>query len=165
MATCEAISTDYFNNAPVIFSFERELNCTPEELFAIFEDEHSWPKWANGITKVVWDTPRPFGVDTVRTVTLAGNMTAVEKFFLWESGKRMAFYFTELSRPVWTSFAEDYQVTDLGGGRCSWNWTVAYTPRGFLKLIHPLIGGFLKKNMTQIADGLGPYVDEQKAQG
>jgi hypothetical protein len=162
LATCEPIGPEYFNNAPVIFSFERELNCTPAELFAIFEDEHSWPKWAKGIEKVVWNTPRPFGVGTVRTVSLAGNMEAVEKFFIWDSGKRMAFYFTELSRPMWSSFAEDYRVTDLGNGRCVWNWTVAYTPRGFLKLIHPLIGGFLKKNMTGIADGIGPYIDAQK---
>jgi len=82
--------------------------------------------------------------------------------FIWERGKHMAFYFTETSRSVWSAFAEDYQVTDLGGGRCKLLWRLGYAPRGFFRLIHPLVRGLMKKHMKKIFDTIGPYVDAQK---
>ena len=38
------------------------------------------------------------------------------------------------------SFAEDYQVTDLGDGSCRVEWVMAMSPKGFSKIVMALFG-------------------------
>ena len=59
MFPCEEFEVDYFSKAPVIFQYEREIPTSPEILFAIFEDELSWPKWVPGIAKVAYPKSKP----------------------------------------------------------------------------------------------------------
>jgi hypothetical protein len=157
---CDRVDEHFFHNAPQRYVFERELETTPEKLWEIFEDPHSWTVFGGpGITNVEWTSPKPFGVGTQRTVTFVGGMQVFEYFSAWEPGKHMSFYFLGATQAVWWAFGEDYQITDLGNGRCLWRWTVAYDPRGVLRAIHPIarpgMALILGKN---IADGLVRYV-------
>jgi hypothetical protein len=78
------------------FRHEVDLDATPAKVFAIFDDESSWPKWFHAIHKVEWTSPRPHGVDSTRTVTLA-TATIFEHFFRWEQDRRCSFYLTGAS--------------------------------------------------------------------
>ena len=126
MFKCEEFDVDYFSKAPVIFQYEREIPTSPEILFAIFEDEFPWPKWVPGIAKVDWTSPKPYGLDTTRTVTFMGGMEVYERFIAWEYGKEMSFCFTGTTQRIWSAFGEHYKVEDLGGNRSKLTWTVAY---------------------------------------
>lgn len=163
---CIPFELDYYESAPQRFVYERTIECSPDELFDIFEDEHSWPVWGTGIAKVDWTSPKPYKVGTTRTVTFqGGGMEVYETFIAWERGKHMAFCFTGTTQEVWTSFGENYLVKDLGDGKCHLTWMVAYTPCSVFKMIHPLVKPVMKFWLGMLANNLGKYVKRKKLAG
>lgn len=80
--------------------------------------------WGPGATKTRWQGERPYGVGTVREITVAGVVTTREKFYRWEENKRMTFAVTATSRPGMRRFAEDYVVEATPHGS-RLTWTVA----------------------------------------
>ncbi|MCB1701058.1 MAG: SRPBCC family protein [Halioglobus sp.] len=132
--------TDYFKCTPVglefleqtknVFKAEEIVKASPEEIFEVFEDAHSWTVWAMPIQKVEWTSPKPFGVGTTRSVYMMGGMVGYEEFIAWEPGKRMAFTFLGCNKDATEKFLEDYRVTDLGDGSCRVEWYMAMEPRG-----------------------------------
>jgi hypothetical protein len=154
---CTPIDFEYYTTAPQRFVNRAEFDVTPAQLFAIFEEETSWPRWVPGIVRVDWTSPRPFGVGTTRTVTfVGGGMEVYEDFIGWEPGRTMAFCFTGTSQDVWESFGEQYVVEDLGG-RCRLTWTVAYTPRGTFATLHPLLRPFMGLTLSWFLRRLVSY--------
>jgi hypothetical protein len=151
---CHRTGMEFYESASQRFQYDVVLECTPEKLFEVFEDENSWPVWAPGIAKVDWTSPKPYGVGTTRTVTFVGGMEVYEEFIAWEPGKEMAFIFQGITQDIWWSFGEHYRVVDMGSGRCKLTWTVAYEPRGtFAKLsggIRPVMWLALKSFMSNL---------------
>lgn len=155
------VGMDYFQNCPFLFRSRVNIRCTPEQLFASFEDADSWPAWAMPITHVEWTSPKPFGVGTTRNVTMLGNLIGYEEFLQWEPCTQMAFRFNQVNRDkVLLSFGEHYLVTDRGDGTVDLTWTVGMEPAGpgavFMKFSKPLVGwglqwclGGLKKYMEK----------------
>ena len=73
-----------------------------------------------------WTSPRPFGVGTTRTMKVKPGLLVVdETFFIWEEGRRKAFYGHALSLPLFRRLAEDYLVEETGGDSCRFTWTLA----------------------------------------
>ncbi len=153
----EPFGLEYFDNAPVTYVNEVELDMTPTQLFDVFEDAKSWPVWAKGIAKVDWTSPRPFNVGTTRTVTFIGGMEVYETFTAWESGKEMAFCFTGTTQEVWKQFGEHYSVEDLGEGRCKLRWVVAYEPTGTFAKLHSVIQPIMRRTFAWYMRRLKTY--------
>lgn len=105
-----------------------DLACTPDELFDVFEDAGSWPRWVPAIRAVEWTSDLPPRVGTTRTVHLVGGVQVRERFTAWERGRRMQFVFTSVPTGGIAGFGEDYRVTDLGDGRCRLWWLMALLP-------------------------------------
>jgi Polyketide cyclase / dehydrase and lipid transport len=81
------------------------------------------------ILSVGWTSERPFGVGTTRQVkVLGGAMSLEEYFFIWEEGRRYAFYATQANLPLFRHVAEDYTVEPDGPDRCRFTWAVALEP-------------------------------------
>jgi len=125
---------DYFDSAPCCFQAKVEVNASPEQVFASFENAEDWPKWAPPIQHVEWTSPKPFGIGTTRRVTMSGNMIGDEVFIAWDYPRRMAFCFTHSSQSLIQSFAEDYQVRPLPNGKTEVIWTMGMTPTGIGKI-------------------------------
>lgn len=155
---CEPFEPSWFDEAPVRFPHDVELDCTPDALFDVFEDPTSWPVWARGIGQVIWTSPQPYGVGTTRTVVFWGGMRVYEVFTAWERGRTMAFQFEGTTQEVWTRFGERYVVDDLGGGRCRLRWTVAYEPTGVFARLHPLLRPIMRWNLGGYMRALHRYV-------
>jgi hypothetical protein len=115
------------------------VSATPERIFEVFQDAHSWTRWAFPITGVEWTSPFPLEVGSTRTVFMVGGMTGWEEFIAWEPFRRMAFRFNQSVKGGPTAFAEDYLLTDLGGGRTRVEWTMAMSLPGFSGRITPVI--------------------------
>lgn len=128
---CTKVGLEFLEQTNNVFQAEEIVRATPEQVFDVFEDEHSWTVWAFPIQKVEWTSPKPFGVGTTRTVSMMGDMDGFEEFVAWERGKRMAFTFLGCSKDATEKFLEDYRVTDLGDGTCKVEWYMAMEPRGF----------------------------------
>ncbi len=155
---CQTFDASFYDRAPERFVFIQDLDCTPAKLFTIFEDPESWSKWAYGLGKVTWTSPKPYGVGTTRTVELRGGPLVYEEFIAWEPGKTMAFCFHGATEAVWWSFGERYEVTDLGGGRSRLRWTVAYDPRGYFASLHPYIRPMMNATLKSFMVLLARYV-------
>jgi carbon monoxide dehydrogenase subunit G len=129
MAACERVDLGFIDSAPCRVVSTVDLAITPEQLFEVFADETSWPRWASVITDVAWTSPPPRGVGTTRTVTMRGGIVGDEEFLAWEPFTRMAFRFNTASTGSIAAFAEDYRIVPTGGG-CRLTWVMAMKPNG-----------------------------------
>jgi carbon monoxide dehydrogenase subunit G len=126
---CQKVELDFIDAAPVRFVSTVDLAITPEQLFEVLGDAHSWPHWATVITKVVWTSPEPRGVGTTRTVTMRGNIVGDEEYIAWEPFSHMAFRFNQSNSNAISAFAEDYRVVETAEG-CHLTWVMAMKPSG-----------------------------------
>ena len=128
---CTKVGLEFLDVSDNVFVAREVVKATPEQIFDVFEDAHSWTVWALPILKVEWTSPQPYGVGTTRNVHMMGDMIGYEEFVAWERGKRMAFSFVGCSKDATEKFLEDYRVTDLGDGTCEVEWHMAMEPKGF----------------------------------
>ncbi len=163
MYECKMVGLEFLNTAKYCYCTEEIITATPKQIFEVLEDPDSWTVWVPIIERVEWTSPKPFGVGTTRTVFMSGGAEAHEEFIAWVPGKRMAFCFSAMSQNMMESFAEDYQVSDLGDGRCKLRWFTAMQPKGIgkltLLLFNPLMPWFGRKWLGNFRQ----YVEERFA--
>ncbi len=162
MFPCERVDLSFIDTAPIRFRHSVDLAVTPEQLFEVFADAESWPRWANAIAKVTWTSPEPHGVGTTRTVDMRGGMVAKEEYLAWESFTRMAFRFNECSTRAIAALAEDYRVEATPGG-CRLTWTMAQKPAGAARLAMPVVGPLFNLVLRRFLRNLRSYTDARFA--
>ena len=127
MPSLEPVDDSYFERAPQRFSRTWSIPQPAETVWGELVGDQPL-RWCRGLS-VRWTSPRPFGVGTTRAIKIAGGLsTGEEHFFIWEEGRRYAFYFTHANLPVFTSLAEDYLVVPDGANRCLFTWRIGVTP-------------------------------------
>lgn len=151
---CEQVELDYLETNRFRWTAAEVVEATPERVFEVFEDAEAWRRWVPAIVRVEWTSPFPLAAGSTRTVRMLGGITAWEEFLVWEPGRRMAFRFDEVSRPVVRAFAEDYRVTDVGLGQSRIDWTLAMTPAGpaarSLGLAGPAVGFGIRDTLRRL---------------
>ncbi|MGW3667624.1 SRPBCC family protein [Streptomyces sp. NPDC005141] len=91
--------------------------------------------WVRVFTGLRWRSPRPFGVGTVRDVTLLRVFTVRERFFRWEEEHRYTFSVLAASAPGLRRAAEDWIVEATPtGSRLTWTMAIEAVP-----LVTPLL--------------------------
>jgi hypothetical protein len=100
--------------------------------------------WCRGLN-ITWLSLRPFGVGTKRQARLLGVLRVQEEYFVWEEGRRMAFYVTAVRPPVYRRSAEDYLVEAVGVDRCRFTWTLAFDLTLLGKLNSPLSAPIIRR--------------------
>ena len=104
--------------------------------------------WCRGL-EITWLSPRPFGVGTKRQAKVYGVLARVqEEYFIWEEGRRKAFYVTSARPPAYKRGAEDYLVEELGPQRCRFTWTIAFELNLLGKLNSPVSSPLIKRLFT-----------------
>jgi hypothetical protein len=151
VAACAKVDVAELDRPTVTVDIEIPIRA--DQLFEILEDGDAWPKWLTALDKVTWTSPDPKRIGTTRSIDIGGNFTADEKFIAWETDRRMAFYFTGCSRPMFRAFAEDYRVEPVAGG-CRLTWSVLVRPRGIpewsLKVVGPLLAVALRRYLVNL---------------
>ena len=156
---CRPVDASFFDTAPMRFRHEVDLDATPAKVFAIFDDENSWPKWFHAIHKVEWTSPRPHGVDSTRIVTLA-TATIFEHFFCWEEDRRCSFYLTGTSMPLAHALAEDYLLEEIAPGKTRFTYRVGIEPRTVVAAAGPLSHMYFESMFKSAVEHLQTYVKE-----
>jgi hypothetical protein len=123
----EPVDESYFDRAPQQFARTWSIAQPAEQVWAELAGDRPL-HWCRGLN-IAWTSARPFGVGTTRRAkVLGGALTGEEYFFIWEEGRRYAFYFTHSNLPVFASIAEDYVVEPFSADRCRLTWRVGLTP-------------------------------------
>jgi len=150
---CRHVAADEVVYLPQFTEVTVQVSCTPDQLFDVFEDADSWPKWTTVIRDVQWTTPPPIGEGSVRTVRMAG-MFAEELFTAWDRGRRMAFCFTQFDQPTLSAFAEEWLVVPTPDGGSHVTWRVGMEPSGIGRyttaLSKPFMGLGLKLMLLRL---------------
>lgn len=114
---------DFLRTAPATTKV-LDVDVPVETLWEALAADDAVVSWGPGVTKTRWVGPRPYGVGTIREVTVAGVSTVREKFYRWDENERMTFAVAESNRPGIRRFAEDYVVESTPTGS-RLTWTVA----------------------------------------
>jgi polyketide cyclase/dehydrase/lipid transport protein len=155
--SCHPVDASFFDTAPMRFKNVVDLDARLAEVFAIFEDGESWPKWFSGMQKVVWTSNKPHGVGTTRTVWL-GLITLDERFFRWEQDRRFSFYLTGHSMPLAHALAEDYLLEEFVPGKTRFTYSVAIEPRLALSMGGPIARAYFSSMFRNACKSLQSYV-------
>ena len=154
---CRPVDASFFDTAPMRFKNVVELSARPADVFTIFEDGESWPRWFHGIHNVVWTSNKPYGVGTTRTVWLTG-VTIDEHFFRWEQDHRFSFYLIGHSMPLFHAFAEDYLLEEVAPSRTQFTYSVAAEPRLMIRMGGPIAQTYFGSMFRNGCKGLQSYV-------
>jgi len=158
----EHTDASFFDSAPVRFDNSVTIPVPADVLWNILEDDHSWTVWAGVINHVEWTSPKPFGLGTTRTVTMAsGLMTGWETFIAWEAGKRMGFCFTEATMDGIARFAEDWQVTANSANSCCVRWVMCMDPKGVNRYIIKAFAPIMTLTFKHYLKNLSRYAQQQ----
>ena len=159
--TCRAVELDFLDSTAWRFDNVVELDATSGEVFDIFTDGESWPKWFDGIQRVVWTSPEPKGVGTTRTVALSVTpvtVTVHERFLVWDPGQRFTFRFEGVSLPLFRAGIEDYRLADLSADLCQLTYTVCLEPTAAVRLAGPVTRPLFARMFRTGAKGLQSYI-------
>jgi len=152
------VEHEYLKSAPIKIELKTQLKKSASDLFEMFEDSDSWG-WAS-IKSVVWETPKPYGKGTTRTVDIEGQGKVQEYFFLYEAGQHMAFRFEQGEMKAVGALVEDYRVQPTGENTCELTWTIGMELRGILKLLTPLLRGIMTRQFRKMLDQLTENVNK-----
>lgn len=125
MASLAPIDEAFFDTAPLRFTRTWEVDQPAAQLWQEMTERPL--HWCRGLS-IRWISPTPFGVGTTRHVGVLGALQADEYFFLWEEGRRNAFYFTHANLPVFKRFGEYYEIEPTGPDTCRFTWRLAAEP-------------------------------------
>lgn len=134
----QPVDERFFDDAPVVLRASFDVPRPAADVWAelVSDDPLSWCKI---LDKVVWTSPRPFGVGTTRTVTSLRGMNVIEeRFFRWEEGRRKSFCAVRSSGPLFRRFAEDYLVEPVSDDSSRMTWTIAFEPQPLARLATPI---------------------------
>jgi len=136
MPSLQPIDESYFDRAPQRFAHTWSIARPAEAVWAELVGQRPL-HWCRGLN-IRWTSPPPFGVGTTRQAKVLGLLSGEEYFFIWEEGRRYAFYFTHANLPVFAAVAEDYVVEPDGADRCRFTWRVGLSPSALGKPGAPL---------------------------
>jgi hypothetical protein len=139
-----AVDEAFLESAPVRFIDTIEIELSAETVWAELTRDRTLD-WCRGL-QIKWLSPRPFGLGTKRQAKLfAVLLQAQEQYFVWEEGRRKAFFVTGVMPPVYRRSAEDYLVEPLGPDRCRFTWTLAFELTTLGRLNSPVTSPIIKR--------------------
>jgi hypothetical protein len=139
-----AVDESFLATAPVRFVDAVEVALPASAVWAELTRDGTLD-WCRGL-EITWLSPRPYGVGTKRQAKLFGVLLNVqEEYFIWEEGRRMAFFVTRVRPPAYRRSAEDYVVDPLGPDRCRFTWTLAFDLTLLGRLNSPLSSPIIKR--------------------
>lgn len=137
----DAVDATFFDTAPFVYRYPVDLGVPPARVWDSISSERSLGAWGLGV-RLRWTSPPPFDIGATREVVLPLRaMSFRERFFRWDAGEGYSFFVEEANRPIFTRFAENYEIEKTATGS-RFTWTIAYETRprftALLRLTSPL---------------------------
>jgi len=156
MPKLEPIDETFFETARLKYVQSWDINEPAADVWRqLVENPLHWCK----TLKINWTSAPPFGVGTTRRVKVLGLLVSNEYYFVWDEGRRNAFYFTDANLPLFKRFGEDYVVEPTGENSCRFTWKLAGEPTaigaGGKPLLDWLVAGFFKDTTKHFRSSAG----------
>lgn len=140
-----------FDSSDFVYSFSTPLPADAVTVWAELNGE-SPLHWCKVIGRINWTSPRPHGVGSTRTATLAiPGMTVYERFIVWDEQPeqyRQVFTVDRASFPGTKRFGEAYDVIGTATGSLL-TWSFYIEPAlGFTHYLKPVIRRGLSSVIT-----------------
>jgi hypothetical protein len=137
--TLQPVDETFFDSAPTRISHTWSIDRPASQVWQDLVADQPL-SWCRGLS-ASWTSARPFAVGTTRQAKVLGGVLKVqEHFFVWEEGRRYAFYVTSANAPLFQSLAEDYIVEPVGPDSCTFTWRIAAAPTTLGKPGAPVTG-------------------------
>lgn len=108
--------------------------------------------WNRLLRKARWTSPRPFGVGTTRSVTVAPGVVVAEEYFHWHEGvnvKDNAFSVVTSTAPGLRRFGERFTVSATdAGSELRWGFYIEPAIPGLIHLVQPIMSLVLRAAKT-----------------
>lgn len=154
MPALESVDETFLTTAPVVVS---ETISVPLSADAVWREltNDTTLRWLAPGLRVIWGSPRA-GVGAVRRIGPVVGPKAHEKYFLWEEGRRKAFYMVKppLPLPGLRAFAEDYVVSPTPqGSEFTWVWAIdgSGLVRHAAPVVRAIVGFGMKRTQRHLA--------------
>jgi len=137
------------------------INRPPEEVFDVVADERNEPKYNPQMLRADLVTPEPIGVGTqfhAEAVTMGRKSEMVIEFTAYDRPRRLASA-THMATMEFEGALTFVSVPD--GTLMRWTWDLR--PRGFLKLMSPLIARMGRRNERACWTSLKRYLEATPA--
>ncbi len=154
MATMTRRPAEWTDTAPIKAQAQRAIPATPQEIWDVLCDHAGWTEWFPRLQGA-----RPTGGDglgSTRTVRVA-NADIHEEFIVWDEPTSWGFTVVEAGGPlgrVASSLNERVDIVDLGDGRASVTYVMAFEPRAWSGPIVKAATRGLGKNLERALAGL-----------
>jgi uncharacterized protein YndB with AHSA1/START domain len=153
---------DWIHSAPFQASATREIDATPDEVFAALADHERWPEWFTSIIRVERFGDLHEGVGSNRRVFINTRVAVDEEFNVWEPGERWGFVVLSTTVPGLRSLSELVTIADLGDGRSSVTYKMGIEGKFPLSLLLKVATAPMEKNLGKALDNLGPHIAERR---
>ena len=135
-----------------------ELPVPPERMWAALTADYTPASRIALVTGLRWTSPRPFGVGTTREVRLLRLITARERYYRWDEGRRKTFTGVQSSVRGLRRLAEDYVVESTPTGS-RFTWTLALEPspalKPLLRLTSPVTSWMVRRVARSLTSQVG----------
>ena len=84
-----------------------------------------WPRWFRVARDCRYESAPPYGVGTLRRMSLRGGLVAQEKVLAWDEDKRFAYRIDDLNAPGFRALMEEWTVERTAEGRTRLQWVFA----------------------------------------
>ena len=163
MATLTTRPPEWIHAAPFQASATREIDATPDEVFAALADHESWPEWFTTISRVERFGALHEGVGSNRRVHINRRVSVDEEFNVWEPGSRWGFVVLSATVPGLRSMTELVTIDDLGDGRSAVTYKMGIEGKFPLSLLLKGAKGQVSKNLGAALENLGPHIATRRS--
>lgn len=162
MATLKTQPPEWIHSAPFIAAESREVDASPEEVFAALADHENWPRWFTSIQSIERFGDQHDGVGSNRRVHINKRVSVDEEFNVWEPNERWGFTILSATVGGLKSMNELVTIEDLGDDRSRVTYTMGIDPKFPLSLVLKAGRKAVQKNLATALENLGPYIATQR---
>ncbi len=154
------------DRAPVQVSVTRDIEASPDEVFAALADHETWPEWFAVLTQVEPYGEPTTGVGSKRRVVIRHRVRLEEEFIEWVPGRVWSFTVLEASGPFFAieSLNERVTIDEIADGRVRVTYLMAMQPkRGLALLFRRVVRPGAAKTLTSALESLEHRLAERRS--
>jgi hypothetical protein len=116
---------DFLDRAPLRQSRTAVVDMPVDQVFGELSGHpEGWPRWLLGVRDCRYEGDGPYGVGSVRRISLRGGIVAMEEILAWDKDRRFAYRVNTVNAPGVRTFMEEWTVEPTTEGQTQMQWVI-----------------------------------------